>query len=191
MDPEQRIWQERGLRDAVLAGDDAAWRVLYERCFESLYAYVHYRTGRQVSRTEDVVQECWLVAVRRIRHFDPARGSFESWLRGIADNVLRNYRRRWKRQQSREQSRTKELESAESAQSGADTGQQLELAEQIALTLTVLPAHYQQVLRAKYEQQLSVAEIAHRWCQTPKAVESLLSRARAAFRRAYSNLDKE
>ena len=42
------------------------------------------------AEADDVVQETWLTAVRRIRAFDPERGPFAAWLRGIAANVLRN-----------------------------------------------------------------------------------------------------
>jgi hypothetical protein len=35
----------------------------------------------------------------------------------------------------------------------------------------------------------SVAQIAEEWQETPKAVESLLTRARAAFRDAYLQLE--
>jgi len=62
---------------------------------------------------------------------------------------------------------------------------------QIAGTLLALPARYRAVLKAKYEEHLAVAEIAAEWGETPKGVESLLSRARAAFREAYRRLEKE
>lgn len=89
--------QEQALRDAVLAGSEPAWRALYEANFDALYAYVFHRTGRNRHRSDDVVQETWLVAVRRISDFDPRRGAFESWLKGIAAKVLKNHRRRWQR----------------------------------------------------------------------------------------------
>ena len=44
-----------------------------------------------------MVQETWLVAVRRVADFDPAQGNFDAWLKGIAANVLKNQRRRWQR----------------------------------------------------------------------------------------------
>jgi len=40
-------------------------------------------------------------------------------------------------------------------------------------------------LRAKYLDGLSMAEIAAIWNESPKAIESLLSRARQAFREFY------
>jgi RNA polymerase sigma-70 factor, ECF subfamily len=57
--------------------------------------------------------------------------------------------------------------------------------ERIGATLEALPERQEEVLRAKYLEGLSVAEIAADWNETPKAVESLLSRARAAFRSLY------
>jgi len=47
------------------------------------------------------------------------------------------------------------------------------------------------VLRAKYLEGLSVAEIASARGETPKAVESLLSRARQAFRKVYQGQGDE
>ena len=182
MPANERKWLERGLRDAVLAGDEAAWKALYDACFDRLYAHVFYRVRRDRSRAEEVVQECWLTAVRRIRRFDPERGAFEQWMRGIADNVLRNHWRRWQRRD-----RTEIAADAPGYAAAHDS--RLAVAEQVALTLGGLPERYQAVLRAKYEEQLEVAEIAAQWSETPKAVESLLSRARAAFREAYARLE--
>src|SRR5207302_958206 len=63
--------------------------------------------------------------------------------------------------------------------------EQREQAERIARALADLPERYEAVLRAKYLDGRSVAEIAAAWDETPKAVESLLTRAREAFREAY------
>jgi RNA polymerase sigma factor (sigma-70 family) len=89
--------QELALRDAVLAGSEPAWRALYDANFNALYAFVFHRAGRDRHRTDDIVQETWLVAVRRMADFDPRQGAFEGWLKGIAANVLKNHRRRWQR----------------------------------------------------------------------------------------------
>ena len=191
MQPSEPIWRERGLRKRVLAGDADAWRALYEECFEPLYAYVHLRTGRRMDLTEEVVQECWMIAVQKIRKFRPERGTFESWLRGIADNVLRNYLRRLRRRQGTELTCGSELEPQAPVHPSSPSQNGVELAEQIAMVLTRLPARYQAVLRAKYEENLRVAEIAAQWGEPPKAIESLLSRARAAFREIFRRQDQE
>src|SRR5438477_7409413 len=94
MNPSDRVWRERGLRSAVLAGDERAWKLWYDESFDALTAYVNWRCAGLRDLTEDVVQETWLTAVRRIRSFDPERGSFAGWLRGIAANIIRHHLRR-------------------------------------------------------------------------------------------------
>ncbi|HIJ74471.1 MAG TPA: sigma-70 family RNA polymerase sigma factor [Candidatus Hydrogenedentes bacterium] len=186
MELNERNWEERGLRDAVLAGDETAWRALYDRCFHPLYAYVYRQTHGHAQRTEDVVQECWLVAVRRIRTFDPDRARFMTWMRGIAENVLRNHRRKWRRRDGAERL-TDDIEHAAPA---TPHGAQVAVAEQVALAIAALPPRYREALRAKYEERLTVAQMAGRSGESVKAVESLLTRARAEFRKAYRKLDE-
>ena len=61
--------------------------------------------------------------------------------------------------------------------------------EQIALALSQLPERYEAALRAKYLDRQSVAQMAEAWQETPKAIESLLTRAREAFREKYQRLE--
>ncbi len=186
MNRHDENWEERGLREAVLEGDEEAWRVLYDGCFDFLYAYVHYRTGRRRDRTEEVVQECWAVAVRRIRRFDPGRARFRTWMRGIADNLLRNSRRRWAR---RDQTEVGGLEQ-EARASAADSAD-VERAELVGLALAAVPDRYRRLLRAKYHEGKSVAEIAAENGNSVKAIESALTRAREAFQNVYAELEEE
>lgn len=179
MEELENLWRERALRDAVLAGNTDAWKALYEGTFRSLYAYVHFRSRQAPGDVEDVVQEVWLTAVRRIRKFDPQRGRFEQWLRGIADNVLRNWRRKWRTRAAADRGLRVELTAGGAPRVESDE------VEKVALTLTGLPVRYREVLEAKYHDGLPVVQIAGAWGETPKAVESLLSRARRAFREAY------
>ena len=181
-----RVQRERLLRNAVLAGDQGAWQSWYDESYEPLYAYVHWRSGGLEDLAEEVVQETWLVAVRRVRRFDPGQGSFLAWLRGIAANVLR----------SRLRGRLVEGRRGESLQGelSSDVPVDAELirrerAERIAATLADLPEHYETVLRAKYLDGATVAQVAKASGQTPKAVESLLTRARQAFRERYRTLE--
>jgi RNA polymerase sigma-70 factor (ECF subfamily) len=177
MKEDERVAQERMLRRAVLAGDEQAWRVLYEGACDGLYAYILWRCGGLRDRAEEVTQETWLYAVRRVASFDPARASFVAWLRGIAANLLRNRARRDARRH------TVSIE----AETVAREPERAE-AEHIASALASLPPRYEAILRAKYVDGLPVAGIAAQTGSTPKAVESLLGRARQAFRDAYHEL---
>lgn len=175
-----RVGRERGLRRAVLAGDERAWQTWYDESFDGLRAYVWWRCAGLRDLADEVVQETWLTAVRRVRDFDPARGSFAAWLCGIAANVLRNQLRRAGRR--RAAPRPADARTAEAADAAVERREQ---AERVARALAELPERYEAVLRAKYLDGHSMAEIAADWDETPKAVESLLTRARQAFRDAY------
>jgi RNA polymerase sigma-70 factor (ECF subfamily) len=134
MQAGDRVERERELRRAVLAGEEFAWRTLYDESFAVLYAYVLWRCGGLRDRTDEVVQETWLTAVRRLRAFD------------------------------------------EEAQ---------EQAECIAAALAALPEYYKAVLRMKYLEGRSVADIAAERGESLKTIESQLTRAREAFRQAF------
>lgn len=180
MDQGADSWRERAVCDAVLAGDRAAWRAWYDEHFPRLAAYVGWRCGGLPELVEDVLQETWLTAVRRLRTFDPARGPFAGWLCGIAANAVRNA----VRARRRHHRRSRPLEAA-AEPAGSPDPAAAEKAERVAAALAALPEHYEAVLRAKYLDRRTVDEIAAARGESPKAVESLLTRARQAFREAY------
>src|SRR5262249_27063901 len=149
MDSSERVWRERGLHAAVLAGDEHAWSTLYVDAFDGLYAYVRWRCAGLHDLADEIVQETWLVAVRRIRSFAPENGRFAGWLRGIAENVIRNQLRRRVTHNYR-------APIPVAVQASTDEAlQRSEEAERIAHVLAALPEHYEAVLRAKYLDGLS------------------------------------
>lgn len=60
----------------------------------------------------------------------------------------------------------------------------------IQTTLDYLPVHYGNVLEWKYVEGLSVEEIAKQLSIGPKAAESLLTRARVAFKEAILSINE-
>jgi RNA polymerase sigma-70 factor (ECF subfamily) len=77
--------------------------------FAQLYAQHHdfvwrcaLRLGAPSAAVEDVVQDCFIVALRRFDEFDPSgRGRASTWLFGILRNVLRNHARAERRRAAR------------------------------------------------------------------------------------------
>ncbi len=169
---------EWALRQAVLAGDERAWRDLYDRAFEPLHAYVTWRCGGRAEWADDLVQETWMIAVRRLASFDPEKGTFLQWLRGIAGNLIRNHFR------LRRHATGQEL--PDRPANTDDAAAEVDRADRIGAVLAELPAPYEEVLRAKYLDLRSVADIAAGSGQSAKAIESLLTRARQAFREAFA-----
>lgn len=122
-----------------------------------------------------------MTAVRRVRKFRPEAGPFRFWLRGIAANVLRNQLRARQRRGKRESPMNGDL-------GGEDTTLvDRERSERIARSFDSLSDRHERVLRMKYLDGLSLIEIGTETGETEKAIESLLTRARTAFREAYGD----
>lgn len=83
----------------VRAGDPEAFRELVERHSTRLFRLA-YRLTRDEETAEDVVQEAFLKAYRRLSGFD-ARSSFATWLHRIATNCALDVLRRRKREAER------------------------------------------------------------------------------------------
>ncbi len=169
--------RERTLRAAALSGDAPAWAELYHSAYDAVFRYALWRCGGHAHLAEDVAQEAWLIAARRLRAFDPDRGRFAGWVCGLAANAARNAVRSRLRAARR-------LVAVPVPQTDDDEHDP----EGVALALAELPGEYEAVLRAKYFEQRSVTEIAAELGRSAKAVESLLTRAREAFRTAYRRL---
>jgi RNA polymerase sigma factor (sigma-70 family) len=60
------------------------------------------RMGAPPAELEDIVQDCFIIALRRHEHFDPrGRGQWSTWLFGILRNVMRNHARARRRRAAR------------------------------------------------------------------------------------------
>ena len=67
----------------------------------------------------------------------------------------------------------------------ADVLEREETREMVNATMSQLPPHYREALEAKYIQRQTVRQIAAHRATSDKAVESLLTRARQAFRETF------
>jgi RNA polymerase sigma factor (sigma-70 family) len=83
------------LRDA---GDEASWQTFFDTYWRLIYN-VSRKSGLDDPDAQDVVQEAVIAVARRMPEFryDPAKGSFKSWLllitrRRIHDHFRRRYR---------------------------------------------------------------------------------------------------
>ena len=180
---DTRMWAERGRRDAILAGDIGAWSDWVTEVFEPVANYVRWRCGGADDLADDVLQETWMTASRRLSSFDPMRSNFETWVGGIAVNIVRNQFR--SRNRHRAKFQTLETEPVAADSHAPDH------ADRVATALAQLPDRMEKVLRAKYLDQQSVREIAQGWGESEKAIGSLLTRARQAFREAYERIPED
>ena len=164
---------------AAQTGSEQAWRQLFERHFEAVYRFCIALAGGRNDLAEELVQQVFVTAARRIHRFNPSRATFRAWLFGIAKN--RNMA-----MQTSEQRRKRHEKFSAKGSSEAVTRVDPDL--RVHEALARLPSHYRVVLDAKYLRGLSMKEIAADSGASIEAIESLLRRARAGFARVYEQM---
>lgn len=181
-------------RAGVLAGDPLAAGALADETLHPLYSFCLYRVGRDRHLCEEVVQETLVRAIGEVERYDPDRagGDVFGWLTGLARNEIRRVLRRergaislealWARMDRDLLSTFARLEREPLADEHLDRE---ETREMVNATMSQIPPHYREALEAKYLEGKSVRDIAAALDSTEKAVESLLGRARDAFRATF------
>lgn len=130
---------------------------------------------------EEIVQET-LISAHESSSFFEGRSSFFTWACAIANHEIADFYRK-KKIKTLLFSHFPFLEEiAHEALSPDERLEKQELRKEVKKVLSELAEGYSQILRLKYYQGLSMAEIAGKLKTTAKAVESKLSRAREAFR---------
>lgn len=183
--------EDLALARKLLDGDEATFRAVFDEFFPRLYRFAVPRVGGDGEEARDIVQQTFCKAFERL---DSYRGeaSFYAWLCQICRNALidRARRRSVRPQHLQLDPGEDALEVIVNAiRAPADEEPEhravrLDLLQVIQATLDYLPSHYGSVLEWKYIEDNSVNEIAERLDIAPKAAESLLTRARKAFREA-------
>jgi RNA polymerase sigma-70 factor (ECF subfamily) len=186
--------EEHELVERLRAGDERAFEAFADSYLPGLYRFASARLAWDRELTRDIVQT---TVCRAIEKFDGYRGEAPlfTWLCACCRNEIAGHYRR----QSRRPTELELNEEAAHTPSGpggstpASPEQQLldsESMNLVHLALDHLPAHYSRALEWKYLEGLSVKEIAWRMKVGPKAAESLLTRARQAFRGVYEQLEE-
>jgi RNA polymerase sigma-70 factor (ECF subfamily) len=169
------------LHDAF--ADEASFDAWYELTLPRVYGYVFARCGRDHDLAEELTQVTFIEAVRHRASF-AGRSDPVTWLCSIARHKLADHYRHLdseERRHLRLVERTRDCDG-----DGSIDGLPVEEREVITRALATLPALQRAVLVFTALDGLSVREAAALLDRSESATESLLHRARAAFRRAYA-----
>lgn len=180
------------LVERMLAGEDKAFEDFFERHFPGLYRFTLVRVGHNEDAAEDIVQSTLLKAVDKLHTFRGEAALF-TWLCTFCRHeISAYYKRRGKAPEVTLVEDAPEVRAAlESLSAGnpdrpEEALHRKEIARLVQTTLDALPNRYGDALEWKYIQGLSVKEISERLAIGPKAAESLLTRAREAFRDGFA-----
>lgn len=74
------------LLEKIAEADESAFLELYNAWQSVVYRFAWQMTG-STSMAEDIVQDVFLLMIRKKLHFDPAKGTFSSFIYGVARNL--------------------------------------------------------------------------------------------------------
>jgi RNA polymerase sigma-70 factor (ECF subfamily) len=177
------------------AGDERAFTAFFNDYFPRLYRFVLPRAGHDAGTAEELCQQVLSRAMTRLTSYR-GEASLFTWLCQIARNEIADYWRRRGRESGHLQQFEDEadlravLESIAGPESQQPEAIQTrrELLRLVQVALDHLPTHYASALEWQYLDGLSVQEIAERLGQSLIAAQSVLARARRAFRDAFTSL---
>jgi RNA polymerase sigma-70 factor (ECF subfamily) len=176
----------RGLRerDVELLAD------LVERCQHRLVRYLLYLTGRR-EYAEDLAQETWIRVLQRGSQYN-GRQRFDPWLFAIARNLAIDYLRQKRRAvqtASSPNDRDAMLLFPASGPSPFEAAARSEDAMRLAGRLQILPPLYREALLLRFQEDLSLAEMAQVLGAPTTTVTSRIYRGLAALRSAFEEGD--
>ena len=164
----------RGLRRR----DVALLQLLVEQYQYRLVRYLTYLLGRR-DAVDDLVQETWLRVLERGHSYD-GKSRFEPWLFTVARNLAFDHMRK-RRTSSLDTNDTLEPP-ASPAPSPFEQAARTEDAQRLAQSLATLEPHYREALVLRFQEDLSLEEMAGVVGAPVSTVSSRIYRGLAALR---------
>lgn len=164
----------------------SAFKDLYLKYSDLLFAYISHQLDNNKEVASDIWQETWIIAVEKIIDFQYKSNVF-TWLCAIAKNKISDYYRLIEKQ--------RKLNDEIKIYFDIDN-EEIELVDDrtqadVITVLANLIDEYRCLLMARYLENKSVEEISLVIGKSYKATESMLSRARNAFREKFKQINKQ
>ena len=188
-----QLSDDRALARRVVSGNTEAFEEFFREYFPRLYRFTLTRVNGNADIAEEVVQRTMCLVVRKLKSYRGEALLF-TWLCQICRNEMAAVfrERRMEMQQDNPLEDNPAVQAA-LASLALDVGPEKsqsddEVARFVRVTLEFLPTRYASALEMKYIQGYTVDEIGERLNISSKAAESVLSRARDAFREGFRSL---
>ena len=185
---------DRKLVKRLLAGDKRAFNHFFDDYFSRLYRFAAARLSEDPEITREIVHLALSKALKKLHTYRGEAALF-TWLCVICRHEIAD----WARREARYQEHIVLTEDYPEIRAVVDSldaprddpgsrYQRYEAGRLVQVALDRLPARYGNALEWKYIEGYSVDEIAGRMGVSMPAAQSVLARAREAFREIYSTL---
>jgi RNA polymerase sigma-70 factor (ECF subfamily) len=193
-DMEPAVTSDPQLIRRMLAGDERAFEAFFNAYFPRLYRFALPRLNGDVDATREIVQVTLGKAIRKLESFRGESGLF-TWICQICRNEIVDYIRAERRMrhvvliddQPELRAAVESIEAPDEFDLVKGYGRE-EAARLVRVVLDRLPASYGDALEWKYIEGESVEAIGERLGIGTTAAQSLLARARRAFRESLESV---
>ncbi len=187
--------QESELVRRMLAGDEDAYDDFAEEYFAAVYRFAQSRARGDRELTRDIVQTTLTKAMEKLSTFR-GESSVLTWLCTICRNEIAMHFRSARHRVEVAGREDDALEQAALPLHSAPDGPEWSLLRDeqsllVHMTLDQLSDRHRTALVWKYVEDTPVSQIGDRLGVGEKAAESLLTRARVAFRKAYERVQRD
>jgi RNA polymerase sigma factor (sigma-70 family) len=174
----------------ITSGDVSAWERFYDQYAAWTFRFAMAHLSGNRADAEDLTSDILITAAKSIKRYNAARGPLDAWMLGVARHRLARFCHDRRLEAPFVPAIQDDLSESETPL--PDTLIENTLTNEVVTrALASLPQRQAAALIDKYVSGHSVEEIARKSATTLKAVESLLSRGRAAFRAAFTALSQD
>lgn len=181
----------------ALAGEEQAFNQFFDDNFSRLYRFALPRLSEDPEATREVVHMALSRALRKLPTYR-AESSLFTWLCVICRNEMSDWLRKNLRYRERivltedypEIKAAVDSFNAPQSDDPENSYRRTEAIRLIQVALDRLPPRYGNALEWKYIEGYSIKEIAARMVISPEAAQSVIARAKRAFRDIYGSLSK-
>ncbi|MBN1697169.1 MAG: sigma-70 family RNA polymerase sigma factor [Spirochaetales bacterium] len=174
--------------------DNEAFRELYSLTAQILMGYILLRVGNVTETAEDILSEVYCDAITYAGSLTLTH-NIKAWLLRIAKSKIGDYYRRLKKEKKIIKVQTVRVRQHELLNAFSNSPESDVLVKENGLLLKAafgrLPSENREVMRKKYVEGKSMAEIASLINKTEKAVENILYRSRKMFQAEIKRMAKE
>jgi RNA polymerase sigma-70 factor (ECF subfamily) len=169
----------------ILSGNKKALYAFYKTYSPKLFSYIKSKVSR-IEDAEEILQDSLLASLDAIRDYS-GQSSLYTYIYSIAKHKVVDHYRRKKIKQIVFSKFPQVSQLVSLLASPEQKFDQKILKEKITRCFNLIKPKYQEVLKSKYQEDMTVGEIAAKTKETIKSVESTLFRARKAFIKVYAN----
>jgi len=170
------------------SGDQEAFKILINRYASPLYNFTARLTNR--NDASDIVQEIFIKVWKNIKHFNPAKASFKTWIFTIARNATTDFLRKKKSLLFSDIGGNDDENMDSFSENIPDKDllpdaalQKLQDSRLLDEILQKLPSNYREVLLLHYQEEMTFDEVG-------KILDKPLNTVKSQHRRAIMKLRK-